>query len=652
MNERFRSSVAANYGFLHTGDGDLKVFMQVAEAAGKDPRRVADDQLTWLRQRFVEPGGFGRARTVLETSATVLVEGAPGSGRRATAWMLLAELHTGAETFQELLLEEKAPYLRTDHVSEGALLLVDLSAVTDEPIWAEVHRDLAAVRTAVREHGAHLAVVLPDSMAEPLSADLSPYRVEISRPPARTVLQRYLRAGGVPVAATQTEPDDLTRFLARNLPMRRIAYFATLVIEARASKAPEGDFAAWCADALAVLDNKQSVRVTDRLATLRDGPQRALLLATALLHGAHAEVIRRGAADLLQVVKHPQEALPLLEHEDITVRLKEVDAAADGAGRVRFREFGYDAAVRAHFWAHWPELRQPIQRWMTHAASLPGLAEDDRKDLVERFAGLCLHDRYRDLLLEFVRLCTDDARNGDRMSAAVHALRRGLESEVHGRFFRQKIYAWACDTAISRGLSQVLTVACWKVMAVHHPDQAMVRLHHLARREHGTTHARDALARIVGSDTQLRVWMLKRLGERLDSKTSAWKRFDAGLFVEFADPRLLTAPGPLGRFPLSDAALRRWLSLGWFSAFCLHPQETWRDQAERWLQSALADAQNREHLVDVLVRGGGGRTDLLASLYVAVRDLPVSSADDRERHAHLVGLVRRKIDAALGFQAA
>lgn len=648
MSEQVRSYVSANYGLLHTGD----VFLQLAAAAGKDPRIVAVDHLRWLRRRFLEPGGFEKACTVLRSSGTVLLEGAPGTGRKAAAWMLLAKLYSGAETFKEILPEDRAPYLPTVHVSEGALLLVDLSAISSEASWTEIQSELPGFRMAVREHGAHLVAVLPGRMADPLEADLRPCRVELTRPPAGPVLQRYLRAADIPAAETDPERADLSEFLSVNPPMRQVAEFAELVIEARAAARPEDDFAAWCAAAQGVRDNKQGARVTEMLTALERGPQRALLLATALLHGAHAEVVRRGAADLLRVVKHPQDAPPLLEHEDITVRLRAVEAAADSSGRVRFTTFGYDAAVRAHFWAHWPELRQPIQRWMTDAMGLPGMEEGDRENLVTRFADLCLHDRYRDLLLDFVRQCAQDSRNGNRMGAAVLALRRGLEDEAYGRFFRQKILDWSRDSAISRGLAQVLVIACWKAMAVHHPDQAMVRLHHLARRERGTTHAHEALARIVAADAQLRVWMLRRLAERLESADETWKRFDADLFLELADTIPLRAPGPLNRAPLADVAIRQRLITGWHAVFRLRPYEAWHSQAAGWIQAAFEDERNREHLLDVLVRGGGQRTDLLAPLYVITRDLTLVTPEKRERHARLVALVRRKIDAALGLQVA
>ncbi|MGV9772653.1 hypothetical protein [Streptosporangium sp. NPDC003464] len=654
MSDQFRAFVSANYGAMNAGSGDQYVFMQLAQAAGKDPRGVADDQLAWLRQRFIPPGGFARACEVLESHGTVFLDGAPGAGRKAAAWMLLQELYSGTETFHEILLgEEGAPYLDLDtsQVGEGALLLVDLSAITSEQVWATVQDELPSFRKVVQSHTSRLVVVLPSGMIESLRADLGTYRIGITRPSAGAVFQRYLRAKDIPVAETDSAPEALSEFLARNPSMRGIADFATLVIEVRTTARSAG-FAAWCDSALAVLDNKQSMRVTERLATLPQGPQRALLLATAMLHGARAEAIQRATASLLDIAEHPQNVLPLLEHADLTVRLKEINATADASGRVRFDEFGYDSAVRVHFWTHWPELREFIRKWVGNTVGLPGLETDDRNKLVERFARQCLQDRHRDQLLALVSQCAENPGNDVRMGAAVQALRQGLKHEEHGQFFRQKIREWASETSLSRGLAQVLVVTCWKVMAVHHPDQAMVRLHHLARKESGTTHARDALAQIVGADAQLRVWMLKRLVQRLQLGSEKWRQADARLFLEFADPVPLVTLGPRTRAPLSDPVVREELTVGWHVAFRRYPYETWRAQAERWIQAAFEDEQHCEHLLDVLVDGGEQRTALLAPLYVIARDLVPPSADGRERHAFLVSLVRRKINAALGFQAA
>ncbi|WP_433375817.1 hypothetical protein [Streptosporangium sp. CA-115845] len=647
MSDQIRSSVfIGREAAVHTGNGNQ--IISLGEATGKDPRRIADDQLLWFRQRFLSPGGFTRAGAVLESHGTVFLDGTPGTGRRTAAWILLGELYSGSETFHELLLKDKPPYLKTSQVGEGALVLVDLSAITSEQAWTEVQGELPDLRKVVHERGAHLVAILPTRRVERLGADLGAYRVEITRPAGIGVLQRYLRMAGIPVAETDSAPQATSGFLLRSPSMQEIADFAALVVEARTTAGSAGGFAAWCESALAALDNHQGKLVADDLVKLRKGPQRALLLATAMLHGAHIDVIHRATAAMLEGVKYPQDERPLLERADLAARFQKIGATPDASGQVRFDKLGYDSAVRTHFWTHRPELREPIQKWVGDAVGLTGLETDDRDKLIKRFAELCLHDRYRDLLLTLISQCAKDTGNGFRTSAAVQALRRGLQHEQHSRFFRKKIYEWSRETNLPKGLTEVLVVACWQVMAVRHPDQAMVRLHHLARRERGTTHARAALMQLVGADAQLRVRMLERLVERL--QLEEWP-IDADLFVEFADPAPLTATGPRMRAPLSDPGLRERLITGWSIAFHRCPYEVWRTQVERWIRTASDDEPHREYLLDTLVAGGGQRADLLARLHVITRDLDRPGTDGQERHAFLIDHVLRKINFSMGIGA-
>ncbi|MFG2075977.1 hypothetical protein [Nonomuraea maritima] len=654
MNDQFSSTVRANHGTIHSGSGDvINVFAQLAESAGKDPRAIADDQLAWLRKRFVPPGGFARAKAILQSSSTVFLEGQLGTGRTTAAWMLLEDFYSGTETIHELLLrDKKATYLDADQITEHALLLVDLSALTDERIWIDVQGELSGLRKVIHQRKAHLVVVLPTERNGTLRADLGAYSVTLSRPAEQKVLRSYLRAESIPTAATDAMPADCVEFFAKAPPIRRIADFASLVIEARDAMGSDGDFAVWCKKALAVLDNKQSASVRDKLATLCWGPQRAMLLATAMLHGAHVENVHRACASLLQVVGHPQAQHPLLEQADTAVLLKEIGATTDSFGKVRFNDFGFDSAVRNHFWTHWPNLRESIRTWVVEVIGISGIDQEDRDKLIKRFAEQCLHHRYRDLLPEFVQHCAENPRNGPRMNAAFLALRQGLEHEEHARIFRQTIYTWSTNATISKGLLQVLVVACWKVIAVHHPGQAMVRLHHLARREHGTTYARDVLAEMVDSDVQLRVWILRRLVDRLLSEDPTWDSFDVELFLKFADPASLVISRPRTSSPLRQPSAREALFEGWRAVFGQCPYEAWVDQAKRWIRTAFYEEQHREHLLDPLIYGGGHRADVQARLHVIARDLVTGPAApiDAQRHALFTDRVLQKINAALGIQ--
>ena len=97
MTNSVSPHVSGTYGSVHAGSGDLYSYViSSADSKGMTPRKQAADDLRWLAQRFVHPAGFGRARDVLESRRTVFLEGPQGSGRIATAKMLLWELSPNA----------------------------------------------------------------------------------------------------------------------------------------------------------------------------------------------------------------------------------------------------------------------------------------------------------------------------------------------------------------------------------------------------------------------------------------------------------------------------------------------------------------------------------------------------------------------------
>jgi hypothetical protein len=153
---------------------------------GRDPRVVAHEHLHWLNQRFVEPGHYGRARELLADSGSVLLTGAPGSGRRATAQILLHRLNPdNAELIRELPDADTGgpsdgPVLDAQVVDSGQRLLLDLS--TSEETYCEVVLgQLPSYRAEVQERGAHLVVVLPRSREHHFGSELGPSVVEIVR---------------------------------------------------------------------------------------------------------------------------------------------------------------------------------------------------------------------------------------------------------------------------------------------------------------------------------------------------------------------------------------------------------------------------------------------------------------------------------------
>lgn len=658
MSDRFQQSVYTRDAQVKLGPGDqhnthyhFYFATSFADREGKSFRSFAADHLLWLRRNFVPPPGFGKARDILASHGIVLVDGTPGSGRVAAAQMLLDELRTGDDTFHEMPVNdgEDGSLLALDGIADGALLLLDLSEA-EESVWARAHQELHSVRAEVAERGARLAVVLPHRRATRLAPALVPYQVVIGRPPELAVLRQYLRLSGLPPEVIrQPAPADVAAFLDSRPPMEEIARFAALIVEARASAGGAGDYAAWSREAYLALSGREE-EVTDRLRKLRDGPSRALLLATAMLHGAHPDVIHRAAAALLKTVGHPQEDLPLLQHTGLIERLHDIRAERDDDGGVRFKDLEFDRAVRRYFWAGFPELREGLRTWVGTTAMSAELSEKNRDDLVERFTELCLSDRYRGMLVPLVEKWTAKPANRAGTRAAVQLLAKGLQDQRHGWFFRDQIYTWS-RTALSDAFTEVIISLCTEVMAVRHPYQAVVRLHHVARREErGTTRARDALVQLVRTDRRL----LRLMFNRLDYEFGGDNKYEADpdIFLELADPDVLTTTGGRGRSLIASDAVRRQLTTGWSVVFGRRPADAWSPAARRWLLAVGNGGPRHDALLDALVGGGASRTDVLSRLYFMAGELERSLPPRAEPGMRLRDRVLQKINIAQGARVA
>jgi hypothetical protein len=391
--------------------------------------------------------------------------------------------------------------------------------------------------------------------------------------------------------------------------MEEISGFVSLVREARDRAAGEGDFAFWWSIAeKAFLDLPSDV--TEQVHRLRDGAQRALLLTVGMLHGAHVGGVHRASSFLLETVGHPPGEGALLDGATFDERLKEIGAEIDASLRtVQFNDFNYDAAVRAYFWANVPGLHEHMPTWLEKIADSSEVSAEEWRRLIVRFADQCLGDRHDGLMRKLIGKWADQP--GKRREAAMLLLGRGLRHERHGRAFRKQIYEWAHKKELPRGLAELIIVACRDVVAVRHPDEALVRLHHMARRTWGTE-ARTVLVDMVRENRRSFRQMLARL--TFGGPGRKWSA-DVDLFLEIAAPEVLTDPGPRERALICERGVRRLLVEGWDIAFTDAPPATWDPTARRWLRLAAEDERHRDELVTVLVGGAARHPDVLAHLH-------------------------------------
>lgn len=613
MSDQFATSVTHPRGSLHTGSGDQIILTgPLTDERRRTPRQRMADDLRELENRFVYPPGFGKARDILRDDRTVYLQGAPGTGRTAAAKILLKELSSAAETtIHELLLqdrEESGSPLNTEDIGEEDLLWVDLTG-SGGWSWPEVRGALPHVRHAVVRRSAYLVAILPDGVHDH-AEEIRPYLAPIAHPRLSEVLRRTLLQEGI------TPDPDLTddAFVKENRPPRDVPDYVALISAAR-ERAPKETFARWRETAYAGMSARAD-EISKLLKNLPDGPQRALLLAAAMLPAAHADVIEDGAACLLKLTNQGPDDRPILERLPLQQRLTGIKAELDPEGNVRFQGVGYDTAVRAYFWTHMATIREPLRDWVGHMAASGSLTVPDSDRLVSGFAELCLNDRYqRELIYLVGKKWTEEKANERQLRAAAVTLQCGLRAERTGRSFRRQIYDWSRDPRITDRHAEVLVAACRDEMAVRHPDAALIRLLHLARRKPGSG-ATEALVNLVRSDRYLFRLALDRLS-RPNQETA--RAANPRIFLSIADPALVIDPGKRGRELISEHLMREQLTAAWELVFTALDSGSWTARASDWLCCSAKNEQTREALTVVLARAAAGCTAVGARLYAMTR---------------------------------
>ncbi|HXT94032.1 MAG TPA: hypothetical protein VN714_32780 [Trebonia sp.] len=500
----------------------------------------------------------------------------------------------------ELSRNEAADLLAPESIGPNDRVWLDLSD-TEPQRWNLIQEELPPLHRRVIECRARLVVIKP--YGGELRPDFRQFRRIVESTPAAKVFRHLLRVEGL----LSGEEPALPGSLSGAPSMAAIQQFIDYILDAKDQLAGDGDLASWITAAEERMSPREE-HVTEALDKLTDAAQRALLLAVAMLHGAHADAIERAATTLLTKVQG--ESGTVLERPPLRERLTEIGVKPDSMRHVRFSRPGYDFAVRAFFWKHFPDLHGTIATWVRATIDSKELSEDERDYLVRAFVDQCLDSRYQDFWTSLIKDLTAEPVNPSRMTAATAVLRHGLRDHKSSRAFRQQIYRWSLAGDLSVRLAAVLIEACSE-MASTHPEQAIVRLHHVTRHYPEQTVARETLTGLASSDPWLLSYFLARVA---DARTEEVQRTDATLFLDIADASLFTTRWPASRL-IAQRQVVNHLAGGWALTFTWLPPETWAPVAREWLRSAANDSANRGVLLDVVVVGAKQRGDLLSALF-------------------------------------
>lgn len=625
MNDTFHQTVNDPTGHIHSGVGDQHIHEGLGvedllgldqSLRGRSPSTLLGEHLKWLAKRFIAPPGMAEATERLSSLHAVFLKGAEGDGRHTAAKMLLHGAGRGRTPIRELLPDMErtnAIGLLPRNVTEGDRLLISLARNPNVP-WSLFEEQVGGLLDVLPDRRASLVVVLSEENAKAVPPYYYPYLQTLQRPDCHRLLRRYLDVGRLTVG--EQLPESLQDRLANRPPVGELARLATDLTESW-PKTPTGtDFATWCAEVVQGATGWAET-VADLCARL-PGSQRALLLAAAVLHGAHAHTVYAGAKTLLASVEHPLDDEPLLDRSDLAELLAAIEATADPAtGAVTFKKARYELAVIQHFWQHVPDLRTTFHRWAAGIVREGQLTTQERGLAVRRLSDLYLRVGRP---AELIGLVTSWARKGGskhELRSAYEALEHGLSDARHGQTFRQQIYDWSITPALEPNLAHVLVAVCGGPMAVLHPDQALVRLHHLARHQSGQQTAERGVIDLVEQDHRLYRRLLERLAYGLDRYDHAC---DVRLFLALSAPTRLDAQrGPGGRPLLLERGVGAQLTAGWRALYERAPHEKWQPLARAWF--AAADAHGADELshplISIPVSAAAGEPMRLALLYEA-----------------------------------
>ncbi|MFJ8731899.1 hypothetical protein [Streptomyces bauhiniae] len=625
---------------VHTGSGHQFNFNWMAGAdehlirKGVPRVTIVREHRRRLAQCFVRPRRYGLASERLDRpGAVVLLDGPPGAGRRAAATMLLDEVSGDTGLIDELppTSEEAVFEPQADH-----RYLLDLSRTADDDFLVAQHT-LVRYHSAVAECGARLVIVLPAGLDWLLQADLAPLVVRLDRPNGRSVFVRSLRARRVDFTQEELDTAEL-RHMYDAAPMRELARLADLVTEARDSRRFGPAFPTWRDEALAAATN-WSDQVARQLGEHRDAPGRAMLFAAAMLSGAAADAAHSGARRLLDILRHEPENSFGLARPDLAEELERLSIERIADGRIAFRRLAYDSALRAHFWANFPELRSAFRNWTAQCLELPELTAGDRRALTARFAEQAFATGRPDDVSTLVEEWTGRPGGRSRAEAAA-ALELGLSHERYGSHFRAQIYTWVTGR-ITADLALVLTDVCQQVMAVTHPEQAAVRLRHLALRHEGphVATARSALADLAWENPRI----FRRLVDRLAADALAQGAGD--LLLELLDPGRRSTEPPWPAF-----------TLAWRALLMSKPAAAWTPVLRRRLDT-LTPCPGDGRVISALVLAAAGDHVLLNRLYVAVcawsllssEQVPTDPDRGADTRRRIAERFCQEIDRALGL---
>lgn len=400
---------------------------------------------------------------------------------------------------QELLDSDEKALQETIDGTTGVALSMDWSDEGPDPA-VRLLRQLGVLENRLSENGCVAVVAIPEALAGEARKQFPGQVHTLGRPPAEDVFRIRSTRLTPPLLDALTGDTGLTAELRDAWPPQAI----------RIAKLADEAYGNGITDVPGIRDHVRAAlsdwreEARQELLKHSTAPQRALLLATAMLENSGPVTVVKGRELLLRASDYPAEPVNALEGTDVVTELQMLGNLVD-AHAARFRRADFGTALLHLAWREYPGLRHVLLKWLDR---LPGAVAtrtmSELDGLSQRVVALSARDGGGQIAVAVARRWAGVSPGPDtaRRVAAVLLLREACLHPRIGRDMRHRVYQDSYYGGGSPRFRAALAEAIgW--FDVSHQAAAMTRLKHLARgpEEEVTSAVVEAVARLAGEMT-------------------------------------------------------------------------------------------------------------------------------------------------------
>jgi len=337
-----------------------------------------------------------------------------------------------------------------------------------------------------------------------------------------------------------------------------------------------------------------------------EGRRRSLLIATALLEGAHPAIVFRAADRLNSLLELPLEAGHGLVGPTAPDKTRAINADLVN-DRMEFPRPAYGPSALDYVWWHWPQIHADLRAWVTQLPQ--ALSPSDGARLAESVVGLAIRQLDPDLVTSAAGEWISDTRTNELGASALTLA--GMSEDV-GHAVRRKLYEWSRTTDPNR--HQAVVKVCGGALGEAFPRMALTRLRHVA--DHGDDAAQTAVG---GALVQLA--LIPRLRGQMLGEIVAWLPKDIRRgqrrAAQLAFLQLMTSASENGALtmltePVPNEMRVNILAEGWHEI--LRAEEEVKERARtvlwRWLEAAVQSISVRKIVFATLVAARRSEVDI------------------------------------------